>query len=328
LNSHLNKTLAILFSVCPNAYVYLFYGNSKYFDFTELLNQLSKEFFEEHSFVIFSNTNFLTCVPPTPDYQSLINKISIPFFYSIGNYGWSIDNYFNFPEKDLFYDRLWFLSYHVCKVGNHSALNSSCGFLNPNTLLLPPCLSLNIFPFSLFFRTCRYAYQRLESYTFPDYQEQYNEKLLDMYKNQFRVPDVCENGNYLVINDISSSLSYAYGTSFSVIMFAAGYSIMRMISMKNNNFIIRDTSGSTFLSEMYDLQLINENTLFNYSYNMNHNNCQKTPLDTPLDPSGINCWNYEPYIVKKDLFGLPLAGLNVMGLGQPFWPNWISSHFS
>ena len=329
-NKHLCLTLGILFSMCPNAYVFIFFPGfvlSSIIFYKLLFRQLQKPLWLSNGFIFFSNTTILFLEVPTPDFQYLLEqKINIPLFWSVGNTGWAINNFIEYKSK--LYNLLWFTSNYICQVGNYKdRMLSSCGFLDPNQLDIPSPTTL-INKMANFLATCRYAIGLSTYYKFPTYQVDYNTKLPDNYQNQFRVPDVCENGIFLTYDGFEKS-----GTSFSVIVFSAGYQIMKTIAdvSGTSSFIISSAEGQgSFISQMYRFQY-ERNQLFKYQYQteIGENQCQSI-LDPPptyqLDPSGINCWGYPEYIVVEDVSGENSIGLNVMGLGKPIWQNWkISS---
>jgi len=332
VNKHLCHTLGILFSMCPNAYVFIFQtscilprDNSSAVNifYNKLFDQLHKPLWLSNGFVFFSNIVLFTLQVPTPDLQYLLeSKINIPLFWAVGNNGWSINNFEYYYYK--FYIWTWFTSNYNCTVGNYKDRRSSCGFLDPNQLDIPSPTTL-LDKMAIFFATCRYAIrQSTDDFLLPTYQFDYNTKLPDNYQNQFRVPDVCENGIFLTYDGFEKS-----GTSFSVIVFSAGYQIMKTIAdvSGTSSFIISSAEGQgSFISQMYRFQYEGKK-LFKYQYQtgIGENQCQIIlfpPSTYQLDPSGINCWGYPEYIVVEDVSGENSIGLNVMGLGQPIWQNW------
>jgi len=325
-NKHLCNTLSILFSMCPNAYVFIFTENRKWplnIRYKSLFDQLQKPLWLSNGFIFFSNIGFLTLEVPTPDFQYLLeSKINIPLFWSVGNKGWSINNFQEYRSK--YYIWTWFTSNYICSVGNYKdRMLSSCGFLDPYQLDIPSPTIL-LARMANFLAACRYARQSTNDYLFPFYQFDYNRKLPDNYKDQFRVPDICEKGRFLLYDGLEKE-----GTSISVIPFSAGYQIMKTIAdvSGTSSFIISSAEGQgSFISQMYRLQYEGKK-LFKYQYQteIGENQCQII-LDPPptyqLDPSGINCWQYPEYIIVEDVSGENSIGLNVMGLGQPIWQNW------
>jgi len=318
--NHLITTLSIIFSICPfsnvtvlySKYDSLFYNDSFY---KSLLNELKDEKYND--FIFFTNIAFLNIIPPSPNFQNLFDdekgRITIPMFFAVGNSGWSIDNISINNSYDLF----WFVSYFVCQIGANAS-SSSCAFLDVQKLQLQRCpVSTEIllkppsFLQSYFFRSNRYACYQPCNYQGSDYQQPYNQKLPDNYKNnnQFRVPDVYDHTSY-----ISLFNQLIQGTSLSVIMFSMCYAVAKIFYA--DQFIILPSSN--YLTQMYYFQKTVYPPLFLYN---DSSQCQINRGPT-LDPSNIDCCDYPEYVIERDMNGKATVGLNVVGLGKPLWTNW------
>ena len=330
-NQHLIYTLQVLFSFSPYANITIFSTTSKkgYETPIFLFNELQKPFYYENQYVFFTNVGLESYVPPTPNFQNIFQDIKIPIFYAVGNDGWSLDNYVVYEKKT--YDLLWFTSDYCCAIGNYSSTKSSCAFLDPSLIYKPECpteiVSDRPSLWTSFLRFCTFAKSFIPSdYNLPvPYKVPYNVNLPEKYKNQFRVPDVTEQGNFLLVNSFNIPVLQS-GSSLSVITFTMAYNILR--SLFPTDFVIKDSSSSilssTFLQKFYLFQDTNI-VLFRYffQYLDQPDACQYVYIPTdivPLDPPNINCPYFPQYIIKEEP---SQVGLNVQGLGVPIWKNWV-----